>query len=134
MAYHQAAHPAQATGHHAVARGPFASDLFAMNGIGNVRITDWAFSSLPESPLAHQADTTVNSPFATISPSTHTVPPMQAICKASVSFLVSTRSVCPGVTGLRNLKRFTAASSAATPSLLFAETSAVADPSITPAV
>src|SRR4051794_7410697 len=82
---------------------------------------------------AHQPETTVNSPVATISAPTHTVPPMHASCPASVSFFVSMRSSWPGVTGLRTLKRFTAASSAVSPAL-FSRPGGAADPSIAPAV
>src|SRR5580700_6817076 len=97
-----------------------------------------ACPSLGRAPLArpslsHQGDTTDNSPFATISPSTHTVPSMYAIRPTSVSFLVSMRSPCPGVTALRNLKWFTAPSSA-TPPAVFSPACGAADPSITPAV
>ena len=119
MAYHQAAHPAHATGHHAVATGALCQRFFHWMGLSIVGL----IIARPSSS-AHQPKTTDNSPFATISPSTHTVPPMQAICPTSVSFLVSMRSSCPGVTGLRNLKRFTAASSA-TPPLLLAATCGV---------
>ena len=61
---------------------------------------------------AYWPETTDNSPLATFSPAALTVPSMQAMLPASVSFVVSMRKTVPGATGLKNLKRLTAASSA----------------------